>query len=133
MIFLFFFSLMPSIQTSLVAQTVKHLSTIWETRVRSLGRGVPWRRKWQSTPVLLPGKSHGQRCLVGYSPWGRKESDTTEQLHFHFSFMDLIFQVSMQSCFVQHRTLLLSPITSTTGWCCCFGSVSSFFLELFLH
>ena len=35
-------------------------------------------------PVLLPGKSHGQRSLVGYSPWGRKESDTTEQLHFHF-------------------------------------------------
>ena len=34
------------------------------------------------TPVLLPGKSHGPRSLVGYSPWGRKESDTTEQLHF---------------------------------------------------
>ena len=43
---------------------------------------IPWRRKWQSTPVLLPGKSHGQRSLVGYSPWGRKESDTTEPLHF---------------------------------------------------
>ena len=38
-------------------------------------------RKWQSTPVLLPGKSHGQRSLVGYSPWGGKESDTTERLH----------------------------------------------------
>ena len=37
------------------------------------------------TPVLLPGKSHGQRSLVGYSPWGREESDMTEQLHFHFS------------------------------------------------
>ena len=35
-----------------------------------------------STPGLLPGKSHGQRSLVGYSPWGRKESDTTERLHF---------------------------------------------------
>ena len=44
----------------------------------------PWRRKWQSTPVILPGKSHGQRSLVGYSPWGRKESDMTERLHFHF-------------------------------------------------
>ena len=42
---------------------------------------IPWRRKWQSTPVLLLGKSHGQRSLVGYSPWGHKESDTTEQLH----------------------------------------------------
>ena len=42
----------------------------------------PWRRKWQPTPVLLPGKSHGQRSLIGYSPWDYKESDTTEQLHF---------------------------------------------------
>ena len=39
----------------------------------------PWRRAWQPTPVLLPGKSHGQRSLVGYSPWGRKESDMTDQ------------------------------------------------------
>ena len=45
---------------------------------------IPWRRKWQPTPVFLPGKSHGQRSLVGYRPWGRKESDTTERLHFHF-------------------------------------------------
>src|SRR5574338_131638 len=43
------------------------------------------RRQWQPTPVLLPGKSHGRRSLVGCSPWGRKESDTTERLHFHFS------------------------------------------------
>ena len=43
------------------------------------------RRQWHPTPVLLPGKSHGQRSLVGCSPWGREESDTTEQLHFHFS------------------------------------------------
>ena len=47
---------------------------------------IPWRRKWQSTPVLLPGKSHGQRSLVGYSPWGCKELDTIERLHFHFHF-----------------------------------------------
>ena len=43
------------------------------------------RRQWHPTPVLLPGKSHGQRSLVRYSPWGREESDTTEQLHFHVS------------------------------------------------
>ena len=43
------------------------------------------RRQWQSTPVLLPGKSHGWRSLVGSSPWGHEEPDTTEQLHFHFS------------------------------------------------
>jgi len=43
------------------------------------------RRQWQPTPVLLPGKSHGWRSLVGCSPWGRYESDTTERLPFHFS------------------------------------------------
>ena len=43
------------------------------------------RRQWQPTPVLLPGKSHGWRSLVDCSPWGCEESDTTEQLHFHFS------------------------------------------------
>ena len=44
------------------------------------------RRQWHPTPVLLPGKSHGRRSLVGCSPQGREESDTTERLHFHFSF-----------------------------------------------
>ena len=48
-------------------------------------RGLMWRRQWHPTPVLLPGKSHGWRSLVGCSPWGREESDTTERLHFHFS------------------------------------------------
>ena len=67
-----------------MAQTVKHLSTMWETRVQSLGREDPLEKEMATTPVLLPGKSHGQRSLVGYSPWGRKESDTTERLHFHF-------------------------------------------------
>ena len=43
------------------------------------------RRQWHPTPELLSGKSYGQRSLVGCSPWGREESDTTEQLHFHFS------------------------------------------------
>ena len=41
-------------------------------------RKIPWRRKWQPTPVFLPGKSHRQRSLAGYSPWGPKESDTSE-------------------------------------------------------
>ena len=49
---------------------------------RSPGEG-----KWQPTPALLPGESHGGRSLVGYSPWGHKESDTTERLHFHFHFL----------------------------------------------
>ena len=45
-----------------------------------------WSRRRHPTPVLLPGKSHGLRSLVGCSPWGREESDTTERLHFDFSF-----------------------------------------------
>ena len=47
---------------------------------------IPWRRKWQPTPVLLPRKFHGRRSLVGYGPWGHKESDTTEPLHFLLSY-----------------------------------------------
>ena len=46
--------------------------------------GQQRRRQWQPTPVLLPGKSHGWRSLVGCSPWGREESNTTERLNFHF-------------------------------------------------
>ena len=66
----------PDNWASLVAQRLKCLPAMQETWVRSLG----WeeRRKWQPTPVFLPGKSHGQSSLVGYSPWGPKESDTTE-------------------------------------------------------
>ena len=47
----------------------------------SLFTFMHWRRKWQPTPVFLPGKSHGRRSLVGYSPWGHKESGTTQQLN----------------------------------------------------
>jgi len=50
----------------------------YETWLRCLGQGDPWRRAWQTTPVFLPGESHGQRSLAGYSPRGHKELDTTE-------------------------------------------------------
>ena len=50
----------------------------------SVGK-ILWRRQWHPTLALLPGKSHGQRSLVGCSPWGRRELDTTERPHFHFS------------------------------------------------
>ena len=54
---------------------------------------IPWRRKWQPTPVPLPGKSYGWRSLVGCSPWGRKESDTTEWFQFLFlSFFCQLFK-----------------------------------------
>ena len=50
---------------------------------------MPWRRKWQPTPVSLPGKSHGQKSLVGYRQWSCKESDTTERLHFLSFFLSV--------------------------------------------
>ena len=59
---------------SLVAQLVKNLPTMQETQVQSLGQGDPL----EPTPVLLPGESHGQRSLMGYSLWGLKELDTAE-------------------------------------------------------
>ena len=60
------------------------LILLWHKSVSHLSF---WRRKWQFTPVLLPGKCHWQRSLVGNSPWGRKESDTTERLpSLHLSF-----------------------------------------------
>ena len=57
---------------------------LWDS-VKAVLRGRFWRRRWHPTPVLLPGKSHGQRTLVGCRTWGREESDMTERLHFHFS------------------------------------------------
>ena len=61
--------------------------SFWETAgvLYTVAVTIWQRRHWWPTPVLLPGKSHGQRSLVGCSPWGCWESDTTERLHFHFS------------------------------------------------
>ena len=52
--------------------------------IKIAGRNINNLRKWQPIPVFLPGKPHGPSSLVCYSPWGRKDSDTTKQLHFHF-------------------------------------------------
>ena len=62
---------------------VKNMPAVWETQVQSLGWEDSWRRKWQHTPVFLLGKFHGQRSLAGCSPWGSKESDTTEHARVH--------------------------------------------------
>ena len=78
-----------------IQKNVKHETTYANTRVMTASRVTQlleifsaylwgWRRKWQPTPVFLPGKSHGWRSLVGYSPWGCKELDMTERLHFYF-------------------------------------------------
>ena len=64
----------------MIAQMVKNLPAMQETWVRSQGWEDPWEKRTDTTPVFWPGEFHGQRSLVGDSPWGRKESDMTEQL-----------------------------------------------------
>ena len=59
---------------------VKNLPAMQKSQVQSLVGKIPWRREWLPTPVFLPGEFHGQRRLVGYSPWDCKKSDTTERL-----------------------------------------------------
>ena len=71
---------------------------------------IPWRRKWQSTPVLLPGKSYGQRSLVGCSPWGCKESDTIEQLHFKLFLAKILHRWSCIVTFPLHIMSVYSII-----------------------
>ena len=61
-----------NIETSQVAQ--------WRHGIDLCNKKIPWSRKWQSIPVFLPGKAHGQRSLAGYSKWGHKESDTTSSI-----------------------------------------------------
>ena len=72
-------------------------------------RKIPWRRKWQPTPVFLPGESHGQRSLAGYSPWGRKESDTTEPLSTRvlFSSVNICLSSSYLALIITSAKILL--------------------------
>ena len=71
-------------EASLVAQMVKILPAVQDTQVDPWVKKIPWRREWQSTPVFLPGESHGQRGLADYSPCGHKELNTTEQLTLYY-------------------------------------------------
>ena len=72
---------------SLVVQVVKHLPAMQGTRVCSLGGEDPLEKSMATHSSILAWRSpHGQRSLLSYSPWGHKESDTTEQLHFHILF-----------------------------------------------
>ena len=75
-----------TMMASLMAQMVRRLSMMQETRFNPWVGKISWRRKWQPTPV-----SRGRRNLVGYSPWGLNESDMTERLHFLFFHLYLIF------------------------------------------
>ena len=89
-------------QASLVAQMVKNLPAVQKTGVRSLV-GKIWRREQQliPIPVFLPGEFHGQRSLVGYSPGGRKEPDTTEWL--------TLSQASFRHIYIHRLRGLSSP------------------------
>ena len=71
-----------------------------EMQVWSLCGNIPWSRKWQCCPIYLPEKFHGQRNLAGYSPWGHKQSDKTEQLHF------LSFLINLQVSLLESYTIL---------------------------
>ena len=70
----FFYNLKYTIKASLVAQRLKRLPAMQETWVRSLGQEDPLEKEMATTPVFLPGESHGQRSLAGYSPRGHKDT-----------------------------------------------------------
>ena len=75
-----------------------------ETWVPSWVGKIPWRRKWQLTPLFLPGEFHGQRSLVGYSLLGCKESDMTKQLSFtHIIYILIYFNISFFSTLKFHK------------------------------
>ena len=84
-------------------------------------RNISWRRKWQPTPVFLPGESHGQRSLTGYSPWGCKELGATEQLTLSFTLhiLDSFAPDPEETLFFSSWILLCSrfpcPATSETS------------------
>ena len=81
-----------------------------------------WRRRqWHPTPVLLPGKSHGWRSLVGCIPWGHKESDKTERLHFHFS-LSCIGEGNGNSI---HCSCLENPRDGRAWWAAIYGVAQS--------
>ena len=69
---------------------VNDLPAVQEIGFKSWIGKIPWRKEWLPTPVFLPGEFHGQRSLAGYSPWGCKQSDTTEQLSLSFPFSHYI-------------------------------------------
>ena len=74
------------------------------------------RRQWQPTPVLLPGESHGRRSLVGYSPRGSKELDTTERLHFHFNIYLGGCGKNRQMCHLKTRGRVPEQSGVAGGW-----------------
>ena len=81
----------------LVAQRVKNPPAMQETWFHAWFGTIPWRRKWESTPVFLPGEFHEQRSLAGYSPWGHKELDVTEWLTWNWCFWTVVLEKTLES------------------------------------
>ena len=117
---------------SLEAQMVKNLPAMQETRVWSQGQEDPWRREQLPTLVFLSGESHGQRSLAGYSPWGHKESDMTEQLKLTNTMLytqtQTVAEVRLPKwhCWVGKICVCLLPPASMNGSrIICFDGMSS--------
>ena len=98
-------------------------------RFDSWVRKIPWRRVWHPTPVLLPGKSHGQRSLAGYVPLGRKESDTTERLsstilYIHMNFL-IIHRPRVSQSLKPHSFSSTAMVGKSRSWSSQLSSVCS--------
>ena len=128
---------------TLVAQTVKTLPAMQDRPGLDPWVGkIPWRRTWEPTPVFLPGEPHGRRSLVGYSPWGRKELDTSEWLvHTHmqlfcsmFLHLDFlgIFSCLDWSCLLPGRITPPTPARPLSFWAHHVGSARCRFIVLLL-
>ena len=95
---------------------------LWYLFYHILSSYTEWRRKWHPTAVLLPGKSYGQRSLVGYSSWGHKELDTTEWLHFHFRFSNeglgkVYKRTAFESIFIYGKWSAKMPLEKVFSSC----------------
>ena len=113
---------------------------MWETWVRSWVWKIPWRRKWQPTPVFLPGGYHEQRSLVDYSPWGRRELYTTKQLAYIYLYIyewtewarlywgsGYLAQSLWVLCAVEHHLVAKMPLTQPVdqGWIGLYGCLNT--------
>ena len=105
--------LLISLWQSLMAQRLKHLPPVWETWVRSLGQEDPQEKEMVTHSSILAWRIPGQRSLAGYSPRGRKESDTTERLHFTSSLCADIF-ISLTE--IQWKKFIIWYLQSIGKW-----------------